>query len=192
MIKQGSLKWLIMNYSQALLSWLVTRDDIQTLRDCSGLVCSFVASSFVVHSFSVRSEDFFWPNEYPNIFVRENLWRTNIRIYSVKDEWPNEYLNIFVHLKIDERIFEYIFGNKKYTKRILEYILYWYLCKICTNLNIYDNEDDSYKAINNEEEVTYFINVDERDDDASRKNDILHITPNKLQNIIFNSLLMLL
>ena len=59
-------------------------------------------------------------------------------------------------------------------------------------MNIYDNEDDSYKAINDEEEVTYFINVDESDDDASRKNDILHITPNKLQNIIFNSPLMLL
>ena len=45
---------------------------------------------------------------------------------------------------------------------------------------------------NDEEEVMYFINVDESDDDASRKNDILDITPNKLQNIIFNSSLLLL
>ena len=59
-------------------------------------------------------------------------------------------------------------------------------------MNIYDNEDDSYKPKNDEEEVMYFINVDESDDDASRKNDILDITPNKLQNIIFNSPLMLL
>ena len=38
----------------------------------------------------------------------------------------------------------------------------------------------------------YFINVNESDDDAYRKNDILDITPNKLENIIFNSPLMLL
>ena len=59
-------------------------------------------------------------------------------------------------------------------------------------MNIYDNEDDSYKPKNDQEEFMYFINVDESDDDASRKNDILDITPNKLQNIIFNSPLMLL
>ena len=148
--------------------------------------------SLNVLNISGCSEFFFWPNEYLNIFIREKLWRTNIQIYSVKDGWPNEYLNIFVHLKIYERIFEYIFGNKKYTKRIFKYILCWNLCRICTNTNIYDNEDDSYKPKNDEEEVMYFINVDESDDDASRKNDILDITPNKLQNIIFNSPLMLL
>ena len=38
----------------------------------------------------------------------------------------------------------------------------------------------------------HFINVDESDDDASRKNDILDITLNKLQNILFDSPLMLL
>ena len=59
-------------------------------------------------------------------------------------------------------------------------------------MNIYDNEDDSYKPINDEEELMHFINVDESDDDASRKNDILDITPNELQNMIFNSPLMLL
>ena len=51
---------------------------------------------------------------------------------------------------------------------------------------------DNDKPKNDREEVMYFINVDESDDDASRKNDILDITPNKLQNIIFNSPLMLL
>ena len=53
-------------------------------------------------------------------------------------------------------------------------------------MNIYDNQDVSYKPKNDEEEFMHFINVDERDDDASRKNDILDITRNKLQNIIFN------
>ena len=57
---------------------------------------------------------------------------------------------------------------------------------------MYDNQDDSYKTKNDEEEFMYFINVDESDDDASRKNDILDITPNKLQNIILNSPFMLL
>ena len=36
-------------------------------------------------------------------------------------------------------------------------------------MNIYDNQDDSYKPKNDEEEFMYFINVDESDDDASRK-----------------------
>ena len=38
-------------------------------------------------------------------------------------------------------------------------------------MNIYD----TYKPKNDEEEVMYFINVDESDDDESRKNDILDI-----------------
>ena len=59
-------------------------------------------------------------------------------------------------------------------------------------MNIYDNEDDRYKPINDEKEVMYFINVDESDDDACRKDYILDITMNKLKNIIFNSPLMLL
>ena len=56
----------------------------------------------------------------------------------------------------------------------------------------YDYKDDSYKQKNDEKEFMYFINVDERDNDSSRKNDILDITPNRLQNIIFNSSLLLL
>ena len=55
-------------------------------------------------------------------------------------------------------------------------------------MNSYDNKDDSYKPKNDEEEFMYFINVDESVDDASRKNDILDITPNKLQNTISHSL----
>ena len=46
-------------------------------------------------------------------------------------------------------------------------------------MNIYNNEDYSYRAINDEEEVMYFINVDKSVDDASRKNDIIDITQNK-------------